>query len=93
MQMEELNACTDGFRCLFSARQWCVDLDRDVSPDAGLQGVEVRLVVPRYGDVRRRRAGIVRVAGRPVPGDPEDRLVGWGRMHATVLAASSRAAT
>ena len=44
---------------------------------AGL-GVEVRLVVPRYGD-EPEEAGVIRVAGRPVPGDPEDRLVGWRR--------------
>ncbi len=49
------------------------------------QGVEVRLVVPRYGD-EADEPGIVRVAGRPVPGDREDRLVGWLAMHQTVLA-------
>jgi 1,2-diacylglycerol 3-alpha-glucosyltransferase len=51
------------------------------------QGVEVRLVVPRYGD-EPDEPGIVRVAGRPVPGDPEDRLVGWRAMHRTVLEAA-----
>lgn len=51
------------------------------------QGVEVRLVVPRYGD-EAEEEGIVRVAGRPVPGDPEDRLVGWRAMHRTVLEAA-----
>ena len=50
-------------------------------------GVEVRLVVPRYGD-EAAEAGVVRVAGRPVPGDPEDRLVGWRAMHREVLAAA-----
>jgi len=50
-------------------------------------GVEVRLVVPRYGD-EAEQAGIVRVAGRPVPGDPEDRLVGWRAMHRAVLEAA-----
>lgn len=49
------------------------------------QGVEVKLVVPRYGD-EADEPGIVRVAGRPVPGDPEDRMVGWRAMHRTVLA-------
>lgn len=44
------------------------------------QGVEVRLVVPRYGD-EPDEEGVIRVAGRPVPGDPEDRLVGWRAMH------------
>jgi len=53
---------------------------------AGL-GVEVRLVVPRYGD-EADEPGIVRVAGRPVPGDREDRLVGWRVMQRAVLAAA-----
>lgn len=53
---------------------------------AGL-GVEVRLVVPRYGD-EADEAGVVRVAGRPVPGDREDRLVGWRAMHRATLAAA-----
>ena len=51
------------------------------------QGVEVRLVVPRYGD-ESDEPGIIRVAGRPVLGDPEDRLVGWRAMHRTVLEAA-----
>jgi glycosyltransferase involved in cell wall biosynthesis len=51
------------------------------------QGVEVRLVVPRYGD-EPDESGIVRVAGRPVPGDREDRLVGWRAMHRAALAAA-----
>ena len=38
------------------------------------EGVETRLVVPRYGD-EPDEPGIVRVAGRAVPGDPEDRIV------------------
>ncbi|MDE2439884.1 MAG: glycosyltransferase [Betaproteobacteria bacterium] len=49
------------------------------------QGVEVRLVVPRYSD-EPDEEGIVRVAGRPVPGDREDRLVGWRAMHQAVQA-------
>lgn len=51
------------------------------------QGVEVRLVVPRYGD-EAEEAGIIRVPGRPVLGDPEDRLVGWRAMHRVVLEAA-----
>ena len=51
------------------------------------QGVEVRLVVPRYGD-EPDQPGITRVPGRPIPGDREDRLVGWGAMHRAVLAAA-----
>lgn len=50
-------------------------------------GIEVRLVVPRYGD-EADEPGIVRVPGRPVPGDPEDRLVRWRAMHREVLAAA-----
>ena len=50
-------------------------------------GVEVRLVVPRYGD-EPDEAGVVRVAGRPVPGDREDRLVGWRAMHRAVREAA-----
>lgn len=49
--------------------------------------VEVRLVVPRYAD-EPAAPGIVRVAGRPVPGDPEDRLVGWRAMHRAVFEAA-----
>ena len=52
------------------------------------QGVEVRLVVPRYGD-EPDEPGIVRVAGRPVWGDPEDRLVGWQAMHRAVREAAA----
>lgn len=51
-------------------------------------GVEVRLVVPRYGD-EAAEPGIVRVAGRSLPGDPEDRLVGWRAMHRSVLEAAA----
>lgn len=51
-------------------------------------GVEVRLVVPRYGD-EPDEPGVIRVAGRPVPGDREDRLVGWRAMHKAVLAAAA----
>lgn len=56
---------------------------------AGLaeQGVEIRLVVPRYGgevDV----PGVVRVDGRRVPADPEDRIVGWRAMHRAVAEAA-----
>ena len=51
------------------------------------QGIEVRLVVPHYGD-EAEELGITRVAGRSVPGDREDRLVGWRAMHRAVLAAA-----
>lgn len=51
------------------------------------QGVDVRLVVPRYGD-ESNQAEIRRVAGRKVLGDPEDRLVSWRAMHHEVLDAA-----
>lgn len=51
------------------------------------EGVDVRLVAPRYGD-EADEPGIVRVAGRPLPGDPEDRLARWRPMHRAVLAAA-----
>lgn len=51
-------------------------------------GVNVRLVVPRYGD-EAEQEGIIRVAGRPIPGDREDRLVGWGAMHRAVREAAA----
>ena len=47
------------------------------------QGIEVRIVAPRYGaepDV----PGVARVPGRPVPRDPEDRIVAWRAMSRTV---------
>lgn len=50
-------------------------------------GVEVRLVVPRYAD-EVGTPMLQRVPGRPVWGDPEDRLVGWRAMHRTVLEAA-----
>ncbi len=40
------------------------------------QGVDVRLVVPRYGD-EADQAGVVRIGARSVPRDPEDRLLPW----------------
>ena len=52
------------------------------------EGVDVRLVVPRYAD-EGDEAGITRIAGRKVPGDPEDRLVGWRAMHKAVAEAAT----
>jgi glycosyltransferase involved in cell wall biosynthesis len=49
--------------------------------------VEVRLVVPRYGS-EQEESGVVRVSGRPVPRDPEDRLVHWAAMHGAVRRAA-----
>jgi glycosyltransferase involved in cell wall biosynthesis len=47
------------------------------------EGVEVRLVVPRYAD-EPEIDGIVRVPGRAVPRDPEDRVVSWTALRAAV---------
>ena len=51
-------------------------------------GVDVRLVAPDYGVPRgdADESWISRVAARPVPGDPEDRLVRWRHMHDAVEA-------
>ena len=53
-----------------------------------LHGVDVRLVAPDYARpcADDEDGWITRVSGRAVPGDPEDRLVRWGRMHETVEA-------
>ncbi|MEW5892710.1 MAG: glycosyltransferase [Pseudomonadota bacterium] len=48
------------------------------------QGVEVRLVAPRYGD-EAEVPGIRRIPGWRVPRDPEDRLASWPRLRAAVL--------
>lgn len=48
-------------------------------------GLRVDLVVPRYGD-EAEAEGILRVPGRILPNDPEDRLLPWRTMHRTVLA-------
>lgn len=47
-------------------------------------GVEVRLVVPRYGD-EAEVEGIIRVLGWKVPRDPEDRLVSWPKLRDAVM--------
>lgn len=47
------------------------------------EGVDLRLVVPRYGD-EADVAGVVRVPSRAVPRDPEDRLVSRRALHAAV---------
>ena len=51
------------------------------------QGVEVTVVAPRYGN-ENDEEGIRRVDGRPLFGDPEDRLLSWKAMHRTVLDAA-----
>ena len=52
------------------------------------EGVEVRLVVPAYAD-EAGSEDVVRVPGRPVPGDAEDRFVNWRAMHRAALDAAS----
>lgn len=47
------------------------------------QGIEVRIVAPRYGD-EPDAPGVTRVPGRAVPRDPEDRIVAWRAMSRTV---------
>ena len=49
-------------------------------------GVELRLVVPSYQG-EADTPDILRVAGRPVPRDPEDRLLHWRAMRQTCLQA------
>ncbi|WP_263770586.1 glycosyltransferase [Propionivibrio soli] len=52
-------------------------------------GVEVALVAPDYG-AGDDEPWITRVPGRPVPGDPEDRIARWGHMHDAVEAIVER---
>lgn len=44
------------------------------------EGIEVKLVVPRYGN-EADAPGVIRVAGRRLPNDPEDRLLAWRPTH------------
>jgi glycosyltransferase involved in cell wall biosynthesis len=46
--------------------------------------VDVRLVVPRYGD-EPEEPGVLRIPGWRVPRDPEDRLASWPKLRAAVL--------
>lgn len=58
----------------------------------GRFGIEVRIVAPDYGDAADQGdAGIVRVPGRAVPRDPEDRLVKWRAMRGTLRTEARRA--
>ena len=54
---------------------------------AGL-GIDVRLIVPRYGD-EADEAGVIRIPGRRLPNDPEDRLLPWRAMHRRVREAAA----
>ena len=44
------------------------------------EGVDLQLVVPRYGD-EPDEPGVVRVPGRRLPTDPEDRFASWRGMR------------
>jgi len=49
-------------------------------------GIDVRLIAPRYADEADDDVhGIIRVPGRKVPRDPEDRLASWRQMRAAAL--------
>ena len=50
-------------------------------------GVQVGLVAPRYGG-ESATDGIMRVPGRPLPRDREDRLMQYARLRKTVLTAA-----
>lgn len=50
------------------------------------RGHEVPLVAPRYGD-EAGEPGVTRVRGRPVPRDPEDRIMRWRALRAACRAA------
>lgn len=50
-------------------------------------GIDVRLVVPRYGD-EPDQAGVIRIGARRVPRDPEDRLLPWSATRDAVAEAA-----
>jgi 1,2-diacylglycerol 3-alpha-glucosyltransferase len=52
------------------------------------QGVESRLVAPRYGN-EAAAPDIIRVPARRVLGDPEDRLAHYGKLRRAVLTAAA----
>lgn len=52
-------------------------------------GHEVTLVAPDYGS-DTEEAGVVRVPGRSLPFDPEDRLMDWGSLNRALDALSGR---
>ena len=49
------------------------------------EGVEIRLVAPRYG-AEPDQDDTVRIGARSIPRDPEDRLLPWAETRDTVLA-------
>jgi glycosyltransferase involved in cell wall biosynthesis len=44
-------------------------------------GHDVVLIAPDYGTLTADEADVIRVPGRPVPFDPEDRLMSWRRLR------------
>ena len=48
------------------------------------EGIEVRLIAPDYGKPNEDEDWIVRVPGRPVPRDPEDRIMRWKPLLAAI---------
>ncbi len=59
---------------------------RTFRSDLGAQGIDTVLVAPRYGPDDSSEAGLLRVPAKPVPQDPEDRLMRWGALRATLAA-------
>lgn len=54
------------------------------------EGIDLHLVAPDYGGESGGEAWISRVRGRPVPRDPEDRVLDWKELRRTVDAALAR---
>ncbi len=44
------------------------------------EGIEIRLVAPDYGETTEDESWITRVPSRPVPRDPEDRIMRWSAL-------------
>jgi len=55
------------------------------------EGIEVRLIAPDYGKPNEDEDWIVRVPGRPVPRDPEDRIMRWKPLLAAIEREASHA--
>ncbi|MBI5330647.1 MAG: glycosyltransferase [Betaproteobacteria bacterium] len=55
------------------------------------EGVNIRLVAPRYNGEPPDELGIVRIPGKPAPGSPEDRLPRWRLLAQAVRREAARA--
>jgi len=53
---------------------------RTFRADLAREGIETQLVAPAYGEAGTEEAGVLRVPGAGVPGDPEDRRMSWRRL-------------